>query len=183
MYDYVTYDKPLPPNPIIITMDDGYASNYTCAFPILKKYKTKATIFIVTADVGKTPKDFAHFSWNEAKEMQDSGLVDIQNHTNNHDFLSKLPEKVILNSVLTAQNLIDTNVGKKRVQALAYPGGNYNDYTQNLFFNLGFRIQATGQNHLVTKDTSLTDINRINIHHGLKGKDILRIIKELKLKL
>ena len=183
LYDYATYDKPLPLNPIIITMDDGYTSNYLYAFPILKKYKTKATIFVVTDNVGKTPKDFAHFSWNEAKEMQVSGLVDIQNHTNQHDFLSKLPEKNIIDSVLTAQKLIDANVGKKRVNALAYPGGNYNDYTKNLLFKLGFTIQATGQNHLVTKDTNLTDINRINIHHGLKGKDILRLIRDLKLKL
>ena len=40
--------------PILITLDDGYYSNYKYVFPILKKYQVKASIFIVTDNIGKT---------------------------------------------------------------------------------------------------------------------------------
>ena len=38
----------LPPNPLIITIDDGYQDNYEYAYPVLKKYNAPATIFLTT---------------------------------------------------------------------------------------------------------------------------------------
>lgn len=39
---------PLPSNAVVLTFDDGFLSNYTLAFPLLKKFEAPATIFIVT---------------------------------------------------------------------------------------------------------------------------------------
>lgn len=38
----------IPPNSMIITIDDGYEDNYKIAYPILKKYNVPATIYIAT---------------------------------------------------------------------------------------------------------------------------------------
>jgi peptidoglycan/xylan/chitin deacetylase (PgdA/CDA1 family) len=43
----------LPPNPAIITLDDGYRDNHDIALPILKRHGVKATFFISTAYVGE----------------------------------------------------------------------------------------------------------------------------------
>ena len=43
----------LPPNPIVITIDDGYKSNYTLAYPVFKQFNIPATIFIATNFVDK----------------------------------------------------------------------------------------------------------------------------------
>ena len=43
----------LPSKPTLLTFDDGYDSNYEFIYPILKKYNIKASIFIVTDNIGK----------------------------------------------------------------------------------------------------------------------------------
>ena len=79
-------DYKLPPNSILITFDDGYKNNYTLAFPILKKYNMKSTIFLNTKFI---EKDEAYLNWDEIREMYESGLIDFQLHTHSHQLTVK----------------------------------------------------------------------------------------------
>jgi peptidoglycan/xylan/chitin deacetylase (PgdA/CDA1 family) len=45
---FVNHGDPLPPNPALITFDDGYLSNHDCALPILKRHGVRAVFFIAT---------------------------------------------------------------------------------------------------------------------------------------
>jgi peptidoglycan/xylan/chitin deacetylase (PgdA/CDA1 family) len=45
--------QPLPPNPAIITFDDGYRDNHDEALPILQRHGAKAVFFIATSYVGE----------------------------------------------------------------------------------------------------------------------------------
>lgn len=84
---YVYYGEELPENPVCITFDDGYLSNYEIAYPILQKYGMKGTVFAIGSSIGhSTYKDTSlaitpHFGWAQAAEMEASGVMDIQSHT------------------------------------------------------------------------------------------------------
>jgi peptidoglycan/xylan/chitin deacetylase (PgdA/CDA1 family) len=54
--------KPLPPNPLVITIDDGYESTYKLAFPILRAQALPATLAVTTGFVG------GGFLWNDRVE-------------------------------------------------------------------------------------------------------------------
>ena len=71
----------IPRKSILLTFDDGYRNNYTNAYPILKKYNKKATIFLNTAYVGI---DDDYLTWDQILEMYNSGLVDFQLHSHSH---------------------------------------------------------------------------------------------------
>lgn len=87
LVDYVKNGTPLPEKPVAITFDDGYLSNYEIAYPALAERDMKATIFAIGVSVGKdTYKDtenpiYPHFSYEQAQEMVNSGVISVQTHT------------------------------------------------------------------------------------------------------
>src|SRR5690554_3420629 len=90
---------------IVLTFDDGYLDNWVYAYPLLKKYKLKATIFVnpefvdtsekvrpTIEDVWKGKKEggalvsLGFLNWEEIKTLDGSGVMEIQSHSMSHDF-------------------------------------------------------------------------------------------------
>ena len=72
--------EPLPKRSVAITIDDGYRSTWEIAYPILSRYGYPATLFLYSDFVGARDA----LSWAQMKEMQASGLIDIQPHSKTH---------------------------------------------------------------------------------------------------
>ena len=120
----------LPKKPILITFDDGYYSNYKDIYPILKKYDIKASIFIVTDNIGKKIDGKKYLSWEQYKAMQDSGLVEIFSHSKRHVFYDRLPVRTLNDDVKESYEVIEKHLGKQDLKVFAYP---YGAYIKNLF--------------------------------------------------
>lgn len=120
-YDFRLNKKPLPPKPIIITFDDGYRDNYTNAYPILKKYGFKGTVFVITGAVGKDN----YLTWNMIREMYNSGLVEIGAHTINHYILTQIPLVEAKNEITISRSIIEKEIGAKST-FFSYPVGKNN---------------------------------------------------------
>lgn len=81
--------KKLPDNPIIITIDDGYQDNYEYAYPILKKYKVPAILFVTTDFISKK-------KWLWANKLEF-----ILKNTNDYCFALTLGEREVCFNVET----------------------------------------------------------------------------------
>lgn len=132
-YDYVMCDDgsvTLPQNPIVITFDDGYLSNYEIAYPILKELEIPATIFVVTDTVGAVAGEgkvnHSHFTWEQAREMESSGLIEIQSHTVNHLRMTSLDYGEQVRQIRKSKYDVEKNMGHA-CDMLAYPYGDYDE--------------------------------------------------------
>ena len=69
---------------IVFSFDDALLDFYTVVFPILKKYKIKATLNVITGFSDKTViSDYNCCSIKQLKEMLDYG-IELSNHSNDH---------------------------------------------------------------------------------------------------
>jgi peptidoglycan/xylan/chitin deacetylase (PgdA/CDA1 family) len=107
-------------NPIILTFDDGYKNNYTNAYPILKKYNIKATVFMTSSAIGKKNK----LSEDNIKEMLD--IVEFQSHSVSHPDLRTISASALDKELKSSQETLEAITGKP-VNTIAYPAGKSND--------------------------------------------------------
>jgi peptidoglycan/xylan/chitin deacetylase (PgdA/CDA1 family) len=166
LIDYVEKGIDLPEKSVVITFDDGYLSNYTIAYPILKKYNMKATIFVIGAFVGTdTYKDtdyktFPYFSYAQAQEMVSSGLISIQSHTYDMHQTSWLEKGKVRKNVLqlsgeNRDNYIATfcadfqksktaieSAIQKEVNVFSYPSGLSTQLTDSLLNRMGAKCSV-----------------------------------------
>ena len=168
----------LPEKPILVSMDDGYYSNYEYIFPILKKYKVKASIFIVTDKVGKEIDGKKYLSWEQCIEMQDSGLVEIFSHSKRHVFYDRLPVRMISDDVIEYYKIIEEKLGDKNLKVFAYPYGAYTKETVwTLKLNgIDMQIYDIGMNY--SNDFNNNYIKRINIPCEMTGVEIIEEINK-----
>lgn len=177
--DYLEGKAGLPKKPILITADDGYLCNYTKAYPILKKYNVQATFFVTSLYVGITNEN-EHFSWEQAKEMEASGLIDIQSHTHGHTLMNELDKTDVSYEIQKSFGDIEKYLGERDVKVLAYPQFLHTSKVKEWANECGVDLQVT---NLVSKyrpvATQKTDIKRIHVSNELSPQKLLNQIKRL----
>lgn len=156
LVDYVEKGTPLPAKPIVITLDDGYQTNYVYAFPILRELDMKAEISLIG---GAIQYSAWGLKWEEVREMADSGLVSFQCHTNqmHGDYTDKGGRLGVLKApneswqeyvellgsdTTRILNLIETKTGTRPI-AFTYPRGKWNHMAEAIVTSLGCKVSVT----------------------------------------
>lgn len=160
MYAALVEGAQLPENPVLITLDDGYLDNYTNAYPILKKYGLKATIFVITGFMDRGQPGY--FTWGQAAEMEASGLINIESHTVTHSSLTDLSEEQLQREIKISKADIERRLGKQ-VDFLAYPTGTYNLHIAAIVKEAGYKGAFTVRYGNVDQDSNLYALERVPI--------------------
>lgn len=117
----------LPDKPLMITFDDGYATQFSNAYPELLSRGMTATFYVATGWLdGTLPdslfSDLTAMSWANAVTMFANGMR-IQSHSATHVDLSALTNAQILTEWTTSKARIVSQVPGETVTSLAYPYG------------------------------------------------------------
>lgn len=139
-------ERTVPAKSVVITIDDGYASVYDIAWPLLKKYRAKATLFVYTDFVGGG----AAMSWPQLRELQSSDLIEVESHGKSHHSLARVKEDVDSRSY--AERLKGELEGSEEVfskrlgqmpQFMSYPYGNSSETIARMLNTDGYKLAAT----------------------------------------
>jgi peptidoglycan/xylan/chitin deacetylase (PgdA/CDA1 family) len=123
--------KPLPPKPIILNFDDGYADTDNYALPILWRYGFTATIYVVTEEIGGINR------WDHAQDWAALPLMSVDQirhwvakgfefgaHSRNHPHLTTLSRSELIDQIRGSASDLSQIIGKP-VSSFAYPYGEY----------------------------------------------------------
>jgi peptidoglycan/xylan/chitin deacetylase (PgdA/CDA1 family) len=157
----------LPKRSVVITFDDGYLSNFVYAYPILKKYHFKATLFAVKGFISTYPEvmdpnKLNFISWPEIPKHED--VFAIGSHTcylhhldkKHKSFLVVKPPKEVEADLVEARKTFHSNY-------FAYPYGQFNKTTILLLKKAGYHLAFTTKPGRVSVYTSKFELNRNDV--------------------
>lgn len=199
LLNYVEEGVPLPEKPVMITFDDGYYNNYLNAFPILKEMGMKAVISIIVSETDKYSElqedreNYSHLTWEQIREMMDSGLIEFQNHSyglhkNGKQAARKGIGKKPGESTEAYQQAIREDVEKGQARfvemtgyapiAFTYPFGAVSEDSYPVLEELGFRATLDAQGKLFRLTDDPACLRRIPRYNRPWGKTAQQIIEK-----
>ena len=132
LYSWSRSATPLPPNPVVITFDDGFAGNFRHAFPVLRRFGLTGTFFVVTNRMD----DPLMLKWSELREMHRNGMA-IESHTENHPLLSALTELRTREELFGSKHRIEDKLGNT-VNFVSLPNGDSNPFYTRVARDAGY---------------------------------------------
>ena len=171
----------LPPKPVAITIDDGFKSTYTLAYPILKKYNFPATLFLYTDFI---ERNCYSLTWEEIREMTKNN-IEIGSHTLSHcnllhykenesydTYLSRIKKEIFL-----SKEILESKIGNK-VKFFAYPYGVYSPIIKSLVIQASYEgiFNANSMNN--TLNTDLFSLNRQIIYGNYSFISFIDILNQ-----
>jgi peptidoglycan/xylan/chitin deacetylase (PgdA/CDA1 family) len=147
----------MPEKPILITFDDGYLDNFENAYPILRKHEMTGTFFVITDMLWTkdrlTPENIVEMS---------QGGMSFGSHTVTHRPLGELNPAAIYDELVNSKATLESVLGKK-VDAIAYPRGSYNEDVVSIAKSVGYITGFTVREGICIKESPDFELRRIPI--------------------
>ena len=169
---------------VAITFDDGYASTFRLARPILDRFGMAGTLFIPTDYLGGGPmswpgieqwigteheQELLPMSWEQARELADAGW-EIGSHTKSHPLLTEMPDER-LQEELVGSRLICEQMLDRPCRSIAYPYAEQDARVVAAAARAGYATGTASREHLL--EPSAHAWPRVGVYH----EDSLRVFR------
>jgi peptidoglycan/xylan/chitin deacetylase (PgdA/CDA1 family) len=166
---FVEGREDLPHGACLVTIDDGLVSTYTEALPVLRRWGIPAVAFVTAGLVGsdlRFPEPYV--SWDQLRELAQSGLVDIGSHAFTHRSLGRLSPDEALHEARTSKERLERELGVP-VTAFAYPFGTRTDFsarTERALADAGYTIAFNSMHGTVRPGMDPISLPRVKVEGG-----------------
>lgn len=167
LQNFIDGNIDLPEKTVVITFDDGYLSNVLYAYPIMKRYNFRGTIFMIGHRVDNEQEPFdpsstQALSLNQSYKYED--VFSYESHTYDlHDMDEKGVAKVFSSDEETIINDLKNSKNLLNAKYLAYPYGKYDENTIEYLRNSGYEMAFTIEKGYVTEDSNKYELPRFGV--------------------
>ena len=167
--------RTFPEKALAITFDDGFRNFYQVAFPVLKKLRFTATVFLVTGHCGKSndwERDHKEIprldllSWEEIIEMSNEGS-EFGSHGMTHRSFLKLNKEQVRKEIMDSKSTLQERLGKSNF-LFAYPYGRQTKETREMIAK-EFEGACSTELGFVSLDSDLFSLPRIDMYYFSKN--------------
>ncbi len=167
-----TGQAPLPPKPVLLTFDDGYANLKTNVHALLRSLGFVYTVFLVSGLVGKTNAWVAAegyeptplLDWPDILAMQAEGGAEFEGHTLTHPRLADLPDADVRREVTDSKTALEQKLGKP-LTTLCYPYGSVSDRVAEIAAEAGYTQAVTTEFGRARQSDNPLRLPRISVYH------------------
>ncbi len=168
-----------PDRPVVITFDDGYLSNYTLAYPPLREFGLRATIFVAprpneyTRNIVRGVDGF--LSPEQMRELDAHGVA-IESHTLTHCVLSELPDSEAQHELTESRRVLE-EILNRPVRHLAVPRSGYSRRVRRLAERAGYATVCCNNKGSANRLSSLFALPRIVIERDMTADEFARALR------
>jgi peptidoglycan/xylan/chitin deacetylase (PgdA/CDA1 family) len=164
---YLRGTKSLVSKPIVVSFDDGWETDYSVAFPILKRYKMSGTFYVYTnaIEIGQSLK------WAQIDEMARGGM-EFGSHTLSHPHLRAIPLDSARREIVESKAVLEKRLGRA-ITTFDYPSGEYDAQIVELVKRAGFESAVTIASGFKQRADQLFALHRTRVSYGDSVQDLL----------
>lgn len=174
LVSYLEGKGTIPERAVVITIDDGYETARTKAWPVMRRYGFPFTIYIYPQAISRHG---SALTWEDVRDMSRAG-VDVESHSYTHPLLThpgramtKAEYRAWLDHELRdSKREIEQHIGKP-VLSIAYPYGGYDERVVEKAKAVGYTSALTCDDGDVTQATDAWHINRRLVFHATRPKE------------
>lgn len=171
----------LPLKSVVITDDDGKKSVYTYMLPIARHYHAPITLFIYPSIISREPYAL---TWEQIKELQKTGLFDIESHTVGHPnfrqekkrLSENVYQKMVHAQLVNSKNILEKQLGT-HVTLLAWPFGIHDRYLEQAAAKAGYVMAFSIAHRDANRSEDAMAMPRYMIIESQSFKTFERILK------
>ncbi len=156
-------ESTLPPRPVALTFDDGWAHIYTNAVPVMQARGFRGTFFIVANY--SNARSSAFLSWDQIKALRSAGHW-IGSHGLSHRNLNSVDAATLRRELVDSKAEIEKHIGGS-VTVFAYPYGATSPRVMQAAQQAGYVAAVTVGPSIQQRSDQVYRLTRINISSGM----------------
>ncbi|HEY8606165.1 MAG TPA: polysaccharide deacetylase family protein [Noviherbaspirillum sp.] len=167
---YARSGKELPAHSFLLTFDDGYACLSASAADILREFNFSAVCFLCTRLLRGPQQDnnlagvdnSCFLDWNQARALQQSGVVEFQSHTHSHEKFGEATQREVMEDLGTSREWLahELRLPKTMFNHLAWPWGESRESWRLAAMRCGLQYQYTVSRQAYSRSSPMQQMPR-----------------------